>query len=135
MRLFGFLAMLVHRPTRDAAAVLSREGLNPAQFQLLLAVRAQPGARQRELGERFGATGGNVSLLVSRLMAAGWLRREADGAANRIWLAEAGDELVDRLEPDQRAFMLGRFHLLSDDELDQLRRLAEKTVHGLPPAP
>lgn len=133
--LFGFLAMVVHRTTQDAAAILMREGLNPAQFQLLLAVRGQPGARQRELGERFGVTGGNVSLLVSKLTAAGWLRREADGAANRIWLTEAGVDLVDRLKPDQSDFMLGRFGVLTDAELTELHRLAEKTVQGLPAAP
>lgn len=133
--LFGFLAMMVHRTSQDAAAILKREGLNPAQFQLLVAVRAQPGSLQRELGERFGVTGGNVSLLVSRLTATGLLRREAAGAANRIWLTEAGVDLVDRLQPDQSDFVVGRFGRLSDDELNELHRLAEKTLRGLPPAP
>lgn len=133
--LFGLLAMVVHRTSQDAAGVLRQEGLNPAQFQLLLAVSKHPGALQRELGERSGVTGGNVSQLLSRLTAAGWLRREAAGPANRIWLTATGAELVDRLRPDQQAFMVGRFHTLTDDELGELHRLAEKVFRGLPIAP
>jgi len=132
--LFGFLAVLVHRTSQDAAAILRQEGLNPAQFQLLLAVSKRPGALQWELGQRFGVTGGNVSQLLSRLTAAGWLRREAAGAANRIWLTAAGLELVDRLQPDQQEFMAGRFLTLSDHELEELHRLAEKVGAGDWPA-
>jgi len=96
---FGLLWLMVHRTSRDAAAVLEREGLNPAKFQLLLAVRDAPGAAQRELGERSGMTGGNVSMVVSRLVGSGLLRREPRGAANRVWLTEVGQQLVDRLAP------------------------------------
>ncbi len=107
--------------------------MNPAQFQLLLAIRDRPGSAQREFGERFGVTGGNVSMLVSKLTSAGWVRREASGAANRIWLTAAGAELVARLEPQQQEFLLDRFRALTADELGELHRLAERAVNGLPP--
>lgn len=132
---FGLLALLVHRTSQDAAVILRREGLNPAQFQLLLAVRNRPGETQRAFGERFGVTGANVSMLLTKLAGAGLIRREADGAANRIWLTDAGAALVDRLEPAQRDFLLDRFRGLSDPELDELGRLAEATLEGLPPPP
>ena len=132
-RLFGLLALVVHRTSQDAAAILRREGLNPAQFQLLLAVRDRPGGAQREFGEHFGVTAGNVSMLVSKLTAAGFVRREAQGAANRIWLTEAGNDLVARLEPQQRAFLSDRFRALTGDELREMHRLAELTLQGLPP--
>jgi DNA-binding MarR family transcriptional regulator len=132
-RLFGLLALVVHRTSQDAAAILRREGLNPAQFQLLLAVRDHPGGAQRRFGEQFGVTGGNVSMLVSKLSAAGLVRREARGAANRIWLTDAGTDLVERLEPQQRAFMSDRFRALTGAELGEMHRLAELTVRGLPP--
>ena len=132
-RLFGLLALVVHRTSQDAAAILRREGLNPAQFQLLLAVRDHPGGAQREFGEHFGVTAGNVSMLVSKLTAAGLVRREAQGAANRIWPTDAGTDLVARLEPQQRAFMSDRFRALTGDELREMHRLAELTLQGLPP--
>lgn len=131
--MFGLLARIVHRTSQDAAAILRREGLNPAQFQLLLAVNNRPGASQRELGDQFGVTGGNVSMLVSKLTAAGLLRREPSGAAYRIRLTDAGEAVVARLQPAQSAFMSERFLGLSDDELAELYRLAERTVQGLPP--
>ncbi len=131
--LFGLLALLVHRTSQDASAILRREGLNPAQFQLLRAIRDRPGSAQREFGELFGVTGGNVSMLVSKLTSAGWVRREASGAANRIWLTDAGAELVARLEPQQREFLLDRFQALTGEELGELHRLAERTLQGLPP--
>lgn len=131
--LFGVLARLVHRTSQDAAVILRRERLNPAQFQLLLAVRDRPGATQTELGERFGVTAANVSLLVSKLTAAGWLEREASGAANRIRLTEGGEAVVSRLGPQQSAFMQERFGSLSERELAEFHRLANKAVEGLPP--
>lgn len=129
---FGDLAWVVHRTSQDAAAVLRREDLNPAQFQLLLAVGREPGLGQHALGQRLGVTASNVSMLVSKLVDADRLRREAVGAANRIWLTRAGQELVDRLAPDQDLFMLARFAGLDDDELAQLLQLARRTREGLP---
>lgn len=131
---FGLLARLVHRTSRDAAALLSQEDLlNPAQFQLLRAVRDRPGGVQHEVGRRFGVTAGNVSMLVTKLVAAGLLRREVAGASNRLWLTEAGDRLVARLEPAQSAFLVERFQALTDDELSQLHRLVTAAERGLPP--
>jgi DNA-binding MarR family transcriptional regulator len=133
--LFGLLALIVHRTSQDASAILRREGLNPAQFQLLLAVHRRPGASQRELGELFGVTRANVSMLVSKLTAAGLLRREPSGAAYRVLLTPDGEAIVARLEPGQSAFMVERFGGLSDQELDDMYRLARRSVDGLPPPP
>lgn len=125
----------MHTTSQDAATLLARENLNPAQFQLLLAVRDRPGEPQREVGRRFGVTAGNVSMLVTKLVAAGLLRREPAGASNRLWLTEAGQQPVERLEPARNAFLLGRFQALTEDELELLHRLATAVERGLPPAP
>ncbi len=114
---------------------MSREDLNPAQFQLLRAVRDRPGGVQREVGHRFGVTAGNVSMLVTELVTAGLLRREAAGASNRLWLTEAGERLVERLEPARSACLVERFQALSDEQLRQLHHLATVAERGLPPAP
>lgn len=127
---FGLLARLVHRTGQEASAVLRGHGLTPAQFQLLLAVRDRPGAVQRELGERFAVTGANVSMLIAKLESAGLLHRRADGAANRVLLTPAGEALVERLEPEQAAFMAGRFAALSEVELDRLHDLARAALDG-----
>lgn len=129
---FGLMARMVHRTAQDAAAVLRTEDLNPAQFQLLRAVRDAPGSTQVALGNRFGVTGANVSMLVAKLEGAGLLRREPRGAAKGIWLTDAGDRLVARLEPEQSRFLLDRFAALTADELHTLHRLMSTVVEGLP---
>lgn len=122
-QVFGSMAQVVHRTAQDAAAILRAEGLNPAQYQLLLTVDERPGRVQRDLGESRGVTAANVSMLVSKLESADLLRREAVGASNRLWLTPTGEALVRRLRPDQDAFMAGRFTRLDDKDLAQLAAL------------
>jgi DNA-binding MarR family transcriptional regulator len=128
---FGLLARFVHRTGQEASAELKRHGLTPAQFQLLLAVQRDPASTQRELGERFDVTGANISMLIAKLEAAGLLRREPDGAANRVLLTDAGRELVARLEPEQDRFLVERFAALSDAQLHALRELVDTALRGL----
>ncbi len=128
---FGLLAQVVHRTGQEASAALRAHGLTPAQFQLLRAVRDRPGTTQREIGERFSVTGANVSMLIAKLELAGLLLRRPEGAANRVLLTADGAALVDRLLPEQDAFMVGRFAALSEDELDRLAELVRAVVNGL----
>ncbi|WP_433304102.1 MarR family winged helix-turn-helix transcriptional regulator [Actinoplanes sp. CA-030573] len=130
--IFGVLARTVHRTAQEASAILRAEGLNPAQFQLLLAVRANPDEFQQVVGQRLGVTAAAVSMLVTKLQNAGLLGRVPEGAANRLRLTHAGRELVDRLAPQQDAFMAQRFAALDDAELAELHRLASRAFEGLP---
>lgn len=127
-QVFGHMAQVVHRTAQDATAILRSEGLNPAQYQLLLTVDERPGCLQRDLVESRGVTAANVSMLVSKLESAGLLRREAVGASNRLWLTPTGEALVQRLRPDQDAFMAGRFMRLDDHELVQLAALLARVA-------
>ncbi len=120
---FADMVRTVHGTGQEVSRILREDGLNPAQLQLLLAVREAPGSAQRVLGERLGTTPANVSMLVSRLEDRGWLRREAAGAANRLWLTDVGQALADRLGAAQQQFMAARFAALGDDDLETLARL------------
>jgi DNA-binding MarR family transcriptional regulator len=130
--LFGVLARIVHRTAQDAAAVLRRDGLSPAQFQLLRAVGQSPGVTQAELGLHRGITPGGVSQLVTKLEAAALVRRDAEGAANRLWLTDAGRSLVDRLTPDQDDFFARRFAGLDQGQLHAFREVATLALDQLP---
>ncbi len=130
--LFGVLARIVRRTAQDAAAALRAEGLNPAQFQLLGAVRPAPGETQQTSGDRFGVTRGNVSMLVTTLVDAGLLVREPRGAADGLWLTVRGEELVRRREPERTRFLTERFRVLDDEEPAVLHRLAAAVLEGLP---
>jgi DNA-binding MarR family transcriptional regulator len=131
MRVFGLIARLVHQTTLDAESALRRDGLNPALFQMLLAVRQDPGAFQQAFGRRFGVTRANVSMLVTKLEQAGLVQREPAGAANRVWLTPAGQAVVARLEPAQDQFMTERFAALSDAQLEELGELVSVVLEGL----
>jgi DNA-binding MarR family transcriptional regulator len=130
--LFGVLARIVHRTAQDAAAILRRDGLNPAQFQLLRTVGESPGVTQAALGQHRGVTAGGVSQLVTKLETVALIRRSADGAANRLWLTDRGQALVDRLIPEQDDFFARRFAGLDPAELERLRRLAALALDQLP---
>jgi DNA-binding MarR family transcriptional regulator len=130
--LFGNLARIVHRTGQDAAVILRLDGLNPAQFQLLRAVAEFPGVTQAWLVQHRDVTPGGVSQLVSKVEGVGLLRREADGAANRLWLTDRGIELVERLVPDQDAFFARRFAGLDAARLEQLHALMMAALEQLP---
>jgi DNA-binding MarR family transcriptional regulator len=131
-QIFGAFTRIVHRTGQDAAAILRRDGLNPAQFQLLRAVAEFPGITQAWLVQHRGVTPGGVSQLVSKVEALGLVRREADGAANRLWLTDEGAALVERLVPDQDAFFARRFAVLDADALEQLHALTQTALDHLP---
>ena len=132
---FETLARIVHRTAQDAGAILQRDGLNPAQWQLLRTLADHPGVTQAWLVEHRGVTAGGVSMLVSKVQNAGLVRREARGAANLLWLTDRGQEVVDRLVPDQQAFFARRFGALTDDELETLQDLTARALLGLPVNP
>lgn len=130
--LFGGMARIVHRTGQDAAVILRRDGLNPAQFQLLRAVAEFPGVTQSWLVQHRGVTPGGVSQLVDKIEGAGLLRREADGAANRLWLTDRGADVVERLVPDQDAFFARRFAGLDAATLEKLHALTMAALEHLP---
>ncbi len=130
--IFGILARIVHCTAQDAAVILRRDGLSPAQFQLLRTVGRSPGVTQVALGQSRGVTPGGVSQLVTKLESVALVRRDTDGAANCLWLTDRGRVLVDRLSPEQDAFFARRFSGLEPAELEGLRQLATRALDQLP---
>ncbi len=122
----GLVMRLAHGFDQSASRELRELGLTPAQYQLLLQVRSRPGAGQHEVGDRLGVTKGNVSMLVTRLVAEGLVVRVADGATNRLELSPRGRALVELALPRQDAWTRERFAGLSPGETDQLLALLRK---------
>ena len=105
--------------TRGVEAELKPFGLTHAQFQVLLHVLSEPDLSQRELSERLNVTTGNVSMLVSKLQAAGLVDRVPDGAAVRLRATAAGRQAFDALGPTRARFMRDLFAHLSVSDLDR----------------
>ncbi|MEO3935349.1 MarR family transcriptional regulator [Dermatophilaceae bacterium Soc4.6] len=117
-RLFGELWLVMNDITRGVEAELKPFGLTHAQFQVLLHVISAPDLSQRELSERLNVTTGNVSMLVSKLEAAGLVDRVPAGAAVRLRATEAGRQTFDSLGPTRARFMLTLFAHLSVSQMD-----------------
>ncbi len=131
MRVFAEMVRLVHLVSQAGAVELRRHELTPPQYQLMLRLRGGSDPLQQELSEQLGVTKGNVSQMVSRLESRGLVIRVPRGAANELRLTEEGRVLVDRLIPDQRAFMKQQFRSLSGDELSELAATLAKVTRSL----
>lgn len=90
---------------RESARLFRPHGLTAAQFNVLnlLAVRAEDaGFSQRELADALVVDRSNVTGLVDRMEAAGWVRRENDAADRRVYrvrLTAAGRKLWQKVAP------------------------------------
>lgn len=115
--LFGELWMVINEITRGINEELKPFGLTHAQFQVLMHVDMRPDLLQRELTERLSVTGGNVSMLVSRLEKVGLLVRLPEGAAFHLRLTPAGKALFDSLMPTRERFISELFSRLTPQEI------------------
>ena len=60
------------------------------------------------------------------------MKSASSAASNALWLTERGQEVVDRLVPDQERFFTRRFEALSDAELRTWQGLTAQALEGLP---
>lgn len=90
---------------RESARLFRPHGLTAAQFNVLnlLATRAEDaGFSQRELADALVVDRSNVTGLVDRMEAAGWLRRVDDPGDRRVYrvkLTAAGRKLWQKVAP------------------------------------
>lgn len=101
-----------HALLRASRRVFRPHGLSEAQFNVLNILARPPGTAglsQREISDILVVDRSNVTGLLDRMEAAGWVRREpvpGDRRAWRVRLTAAGRRLWQRCEPDyQRAII------------------------------
>jgi DNA-binding MarR family transcriptional regulator len=95
--LFADLLRLLRR---DFYARSEGLGLTPALTRLMLYIHRAPGSRQTDLATRLEVSPVTIGRMVDRLVACGYVRREADAddrRAFRIHIAADGVPLVERL--------------------------------------
>ncbi|MBL9201092.1 MAG: MarR family transcriptional regulator [Opitutaceae bacterium] len=92
---------------RESQRLFRPHGLTAAQFNVLNLLADQPaGLSQREIGDVLVVDRSNVTGLLDRMGAAGWVRRRDDPADRRVYrvtLTPAGRRLWARVEPRYRA--------------------------------
>lgn len=126
-----------NRLERRAAESLAAHGLTLAQFDVLANLAHGEGITQQELAARLLVTKGNVVGIIDRAEAAGWVERRPDPEdrrANRLYLTDAGRQLLARAFPGHSAMMQRVFGTLTAGELalmgEWLARLDRATAEG-----
>ncbi|HTL53770.1 MAG TPA: MarR family transcriptional regulator [Planctomycetota bacterium] len=116
------------------AQFLRPHGVSRAHFNILLLLRYEgaEGLKQVEISRRLIITSANVSVLLDRLEARGWITREMiDRRTNLVRLSPAGRQVLDQVEPIYNQRVIQVMSGLDASELNALTRLLEKLRGGL----
>ncbi len=107
----------------------SRYGVSGPQFDVLATLHREEGIMQQELAARLLVTKGNITGVVNRMEALGWLERRPDPEdrrTNRLHLAEAGKSLFAEVNPKHDALIYEVLAEFGPDEMQVFRRLLQK---------
>lgn len=120
------MARVVSRTNRATAERLREQGLTTAQFDVIAQVGSARGPSQQELAEKLLVTQGNVCQVLDGLAKKGLVERRKEGRSNHLFLTPQGQELFDRIVPDQEAWQTERMSALSKEEQSELLQLLRK---------
>jgi len=126
----AYLAVVrAHEALLVAAAALFREhGLTQAQYNVLRILRGggEDGLPSQEVGRRLITRVPDVTRMLDRMEAAGWIVRRRSDSDRRVVLARLTDDgraLVDRLDQPVLDLHERQFDGFEDDELEALEGL------------
>jgi DNA-binding MarR family transcriptional regulator len=116
-------------------AVLSQRlaalDLRLPEHEVLINLQQAPGLTQQQLAQRCFVAKSGISMLVSRMEAAGWLLRQADSAdarLRRLSLMPAGAALATQCEALQTEVVQGMTDACSAAELGQIAQAMDRAA-------
>jgi DNA-binding MarR family transcriptional regulator len=131
----GYLLRQANQAFRVAAqAELAGLGLTLAQYAVLSVADAEPGLSGAELGRESMLTAQTTNEIVALLVKAGWLERrpdEHDRRLRRMFVTQAGHDLVTRARPVVHAVERRMTASLDNTDLAQLRRWLSDCAQNL----
>jgi MarR family transcriptional regulator, 2-MHQ and catechol-resistance regulon repressor len=116
-----------------ASAQLEESGLTRGQFAVLEALHHLGPMCQHTLADKLLRSGGNVTLVVDNLEKRGWVRRKRqtdDRRTVQIRMTPQGARLIAKVFPEHAAAITKIMNELTENEQEELRRLAGKLGHG-----
>jgi MarR family 2-MHQ and catechol resistance regulon transcriptional repressor len=134
LRLWLALARSYHTMSRIVGGLLTDHGVTIPQFSVLEALYHLGPLSLGELADKLLVTGGNITYVMDRLEAEGFVERRRNPDDRRVVTAEltpAGTELVASTFPHYAEFVLARVEHLEPGERCELRRLLKKLGKGL----
>jgi MarR family transcriptional regulator, organic hydroperoxide resistance regulator len=123
MRVWLRLIRLEARMQSAVSERLRMIGMSIPQCDVLTTLSEQEGVNQQELAKRLYVTKGNISGLLDRLEAAGFVERRSLASDRRqysIHLTDAGRTMAERAIAVQHKWLASTLGLMEETELDQL---------------
>ena len=115
---------------KRVAAELSREGVTPAGFSVLVVLTTAGGSAElKTLRRRLGWSKANATEVTATLQERGLVRRRRDGSDRRLVVVDltyGGRELVERLFPEHSDRVTRAFGALDETEKRSLAELCRK---------
>jgi MarR family 2-MHQ and catechol resistance regulon transcriptional repressor len=134
LRLWIALARAYSTMARAVATKIGEYGLTTAQFGILEALHHVGPLPLGELAEKLLVTGGNVTYVMDRLEALGYVVRKRSDQDRRVVtavLTPAGRDLVTEVFPGHATFIHDLMATLDDDEQEQARDLLKRLGKGI----
>ena len=116
----------------------TKRSMTPGIFSTLLAIKANPGVRQGALADALMIQRSNMTILVNRLIRAGYVKRRSAKGDNRgvvLFLAEQGERALRQVHTEMSAHEQLLASGLTARERDVLLRLLQKMAGNLRVAP
>jgi MarR family transcriptional regulator, 2-MHQ and catechol-resistance regulon repressor len=116
-----------------ASAQVEQSGITLGQFAVLEALHHLGPMCQHTLGKKLLRSGGNITLVVDNLEKRGWVRRERqkdDRRMVQIHMTPKGARLIAKIFPEHVAAITKIMSELTENEQEELRRIAGKLGHG-----
>jgi DNA-binding MarR family transcriptional regulator len=143
MRIWFRLIRLHGRMSAAVSEGLRGIGLSVPQCDVLTTLSEQEGLSQQHLAERLYVTKGNISGLIDRLAAAGYVERRStigDRRSHALFLTAEGRRIAEKGIAVQRRFVMATIGGLTDHQLgeleaalvavrDRMRKTAEHSSH------
>jgi len=113
---------------------LGKTGLHRGQPPVLFALHQNDGLTHSELAQKLEVSPATITNMIKRMEGSGFVvrcRDDADQRISRVYLTEAGENILSELEAVMNGAEAKIFSGLDQEELDTLRRLLGKIHDNL----
>ena len=107
-------------------SVVAELRLGRAQLDLLMQIALDPGILQHVCAERMGVTKSNITQHVDQLEKKGGWFREKEGRISRLYLTDAGREMMADIMPVHDARVKEIFSVIINEEFQQFQSVLRK---------
>lgn len=108
-------------------------GLSKTHILLLDLLESNGPVRPSDLAEKLHVTTGGVTVLTTKLINAGYIKKTKNAADRRVYqieITDEGIELLDNAYAHIELMVQRMFGMLTEDEVDTLRKIFSKLLLG-----